>query len=126
MKISVDLKFELMQSRDEGKDVSPYEAAVNEILGMNIDDPNRETRALEIYKALQNANIVDGYQYVEPSDIETIKECRPLQRTRSVKKLTKEALYDRIYGVVYSYIHYYFNLSHYSYYYSHYYSYSSF
>lgn len=96
-----DLKDEMLESRDEGKDVSAFEERVSEILGMDQNDPKREKLAGELYDELAKLPIANNFKYIEPSDLPAIKEARPEYGKNiepGITGLNKENMYDKIYG----------------------------
>lgn len=96
-----DLEVEMLESRDEGKNISPYEIKIAEILGMDQNDPEREKLAGKLYDEISKLPISDDYKYIEPSDLEAIKEARPEYGKRlkpCAAGLNEENMYDRIYG----------------------------
>ncbi len=94
----IDIGFELMQSADEGKDITSFEKEAEEIKALDDGDINKILRAEKLCEALRNAPVMPGYRYNEPSDLETIKAQRPAERYIPQKKLSDEELLDKIYG----------------------------
>lgn len=96
------LKIELLQSRDEGKDTSSFEERVDKIIRMPEEDPEREALARVIFDELEGFPVSDSYKYVEPSDIDDIRNERPasgkgLNLSRN-NHLDEAELFDKVYG----------------------------
>jgi ADP-ribosylglycohydrolase len=87
---SANLRTELRQCRDEGRDVAQYEKLAEAISEMNAT-PLREELANLFYRAVTEAPIRADYPYVEPSDLEGIRAARPEER-RQWKKPEKDEL----------------------------------
>lgn len=77
LKPSNGFKFELIQVKEEGKDISPYVGRVEKILSMDESDNEMQKLAGEIYDEIQQQGMIEGYPYSEPSDLEGIKAARP-------------------------------------------------
>lgn len=93
---SEDLMTEYTQSTEEGLDVERYKDIFETVSKL----PKSETKKKlgdVLFDVVCNADTVEGYKYVEPSDIEMIKE---LRKKPSIPACTldKEELTDRIYG----------------------------
>ncbi len=93
---SEQLSIELLQSRDEGKDVSGYEKKVEEIL--KLQGAEREKRAAALMDELAALPVQAGYPYREPSDLEGIQRETGERFARRRVELPEEALYDKILG----------------------------
>jgi len=88
------LEHELVQLREEGRDPGPVAEEVKRALEGDLTLEYFD----ELYAKLAEAPAVEGYPYVEPSDLEGIRSERPEgPRTLSVS-LSEEELYNRIYG----------------------------
>jgi ADP-ribosylglycohydrolase len=99
LRFSNGLTYELMQVKDEGKDVGLLEEKVKKILGMDDCDPGKQLSAAALYDEIQTMPIVEGYQYVEPSGLEEIKAARPQSGAMSAKTvLSEDILFDKVYG----------------------------
>lgn len=96
-----DLHVELLQSEEEGKEIHEYEEKVKIVQSMKRDDPEREKHAVAILDSITGLQLKKDYKYVEPSDIESIKEARP-KLGKNIKpdrlNLVSENLYDKVYG----------------------------
>jgi ADP-ribosylglycohydrolase len=99
--ITRELSIELKQSKDEGKDTSMVEERVKAILTADLDDQNFEKKAEGIIKEIEFLPKRENYLYIEPSDLENIRNCRTPQK-ESMKlnndRLSDEILFDKIYG----------------------------
>lgn len=96
-----DLHFELLQAADEGKDIQGFEEKVKLVQAMKREDPEREIQAAAIIDNITALGVKSDYNYVEPSDIESIKEARS-ELGKKLKldslNLASERLYDKVYG----------------------------
>ena len=99
LKPSNGFKFELIQAKEEGKDISAYVKRVEEILEMDESSDEMQKFAGEIYDEIQKLGIREGYEYTEPSDLEGIKAKRPdPAASNKCVDLSPEPSYDKIYG----------------------------
>ena len=93
---------EILQSKDEGKEVGDYAQIVEELNALSFDDPKRARMLDEFLDQLAALETkVQDYPYVEPSDLEGIKKARPQTAGKYVKKdtgLDEKVLYDKVYG----------------------------
>ena len=95
-KYSSQLWVELVQSNEEGKDISAFE----EIFRAAAKLPECEAKvkiADTLFEVVLNAPTRDDYPYREPSDLETIKLLRPAGEKIGFGKPSGD-LYDKIYG----------------------------
>lgn len=100
-KYANDLHLELLQAEDEGKDIGGYAEKIKTVQSMDFENPEREKQAAEILDEIGALPIRDNYSYVEPSDLEGIKEARPaLGKTIKPTGLNidNEKFYDKVYG----------------------------
>ena len=96
-----DLHVELLQSREEGRDVTGFSERVALIQSMPQDSPQREKLAGELLDECQTLPRQKDYLYHEPDALEEIKALRPLSSIRWAKPIKppeRDALYDRIHG----------------------------
>ena len=87
-------KTEYQQSIDEGLDIEEYK----ELFEVARKLPKNEIRARIgdiLFDIVRNANIKEGYPYVEPSDLEGIRQ---LQKAYAYTKIETVTLEDKIYG----------------------------
>ena len=94
---SSNMKTEMRQCRDEGRDVEQYEKLAQAIDEMK-PTPVREELANIFYRAVMEAPIRADYPYVEPSDLEGIMAARPADRMAWKKPEKDEALLAHIRG----------------------------
>ena len=71
MTASDKLKYEMRQSRDEGKDISRYEQIMKEIVALPAGE-EKEARSLRCLDWMATLSPAQDYPYVEPSDWEGI------------------------------------------------------
>ncbi len=90
------LGTELLQSRDEGKDISGYEDRVKAL--EQLDPKEREEKSAKILDELAALPVKKGYTYEEPSDLEGIKRARPKGPRKMDLSLSDDELYDKILG----------------------------
>jgi ADP-ribosylglycohydrolase len=94
-----DLGFELEQLKDEGRDVSRFEAACKRLMAQDLDDDlSLQSQAQELLDRAQTLPMVGGYAHREPSDLAGIRKERPAGPRRLRLKLGREALLDRVQG----------------------------
>jgi ADP-ribosylglycohydrolase len=99
LKPSSGFEFELVQAREEGKDISSYVNRVEEILSMDDSSIEKQKLAGEVYDEIQQQRIIEGYGYLEPSGLEGIKAERPdSSALYKCVDLSAEANHDKIYG----------------------------
>ncbi|MEN6313824.1 MAG: ADP-ribosylglycohydrolase family protein [Clostridiaceae bacterium] len=98
---SDDLHVELLQGKEEGKDVRGYEERVRLIQAMKPGDPEREKQAADVFDRVSSLPVESDFRYIEPSDITEIKNTRP-ERGKNVKPdipdMSGDMLYDKVYG----------------------------
>lgn len=92
-----DLHVELDQAYEEGKDTSGIAVEIKEIQALSPNDPVREERAGLLLDKTQFLPVRKGYPYVEPSDLQGIREARPANRF-PVCSVADGRLFDKIYG----------------------------
>ena len=94
---SANVKAELRQCKDEGRDVEKYEKLAEAIAELDAT-PIREELANIFYKAIMEAPIKPDYPYAEPSDLEGIRAARPADRTEWEKPEKTDALSRKFRG----------------------------
>jgi transcriptional regulator with XRE-family HTH domain/ADP-ribosylglycohydrolase len=93
---STQLDVELIQSIEEGKDITGYEELFK--TAAKLPSGDAKTRIADIlFDIVLNAGTNDGYAYNEPSDLDTIKLLRPDERLGSGKP-NADNLYKKVYG----------------------------
>jgi ADP-ribosylglycohydrolase len=93
MKLPFLLNVEIAQLEEEGCDVSDYTA---EVAGLTEDTPQEELLAL--YDRLSQLRPNHDFPYVEPSDLEGIRQERIRSSESTVPHLLEDYLKDRILG----------------------------
>lgn len=93
MQLDVLLKLEVHQRREEGCDPSPLEEQISQVTA---ETPREEVNAL--YDALMALLPSEDFPYVEPSDLEAIREQRPDGPRQLSIGLSDEMLQDRFLG----------------------------
>lgn len=93
-----DLPFELLQCRDEGKNIQGLQERIENILALPEDDPARESAAAQLLDETGALPIKPGYRYHEPSDLTGILNSRLERESVSLFQLDESSLYDKIYG----------------------------
>ena len=92
--------LEILQSRDEGKDVSNSNSRMNEIETCSKGD-DKENLSGCFVDELYTRPILNTYPYFEPSDFNGIQQERPIYNDYSSmarNSLSDDLLYDKIYG----------------------------
>jgi len=101
MKNAQDLHFELLQSKDEGKNVDGYSDRIAIIQALPDNDPQKEYLAGSMLDEMAGLPISKNHKYNEPSDLESIHKERP-SNSKAYSIPTpppnEETLYNRIYG----------------------------
>ena len=93
MKLPFLLNVEIAQLDEEGCDVSDYTA---EVAGLTADTPQAELLAL--YDRLSQLRPSPDFPYVEPSDLQGIRQARPRSAESTIPHLPEEYLKDHILG----------------------------
>lgn len=92
-----ELPVEYRQSMEEGRDIQKYEELFSAAARM---EPGEEKDRIAdvLFDLVTKADIREGYQYNEPSDLPSIRALRnrPAREEREIPQ--GEALYDKIYG----------------------------
>ncbi|MCR5263119.1 MAG: ADP-ribosylglycohydrolase family protein [Clostridiales bacterium] len=99
---ALELQTEYRQCDLEGRDVTKYKAALDEISKLGSGE-EKDILADAMYKALEMTPIKDGYPYDEPSDLAGIQAARPASRKTAVRLSGADidALGSRIRGAWY-------------------------
>ncbi len=98
LKFSDDIEIELMESKDEGKTIHDFEEFVKEIKEIEAG-VRKEALAGDLFDELASRPAVEGYPFLEPSDLEGIEAGRPYNLIKLNKKnLNDDVLYSKIYG----------------------------
>lgn len=101
MQNAPDLHIELLQSRDEGKDVAGYAERVAVVQAMPEENRQREALAGELMDEMQSLPLRKDYLYHEPNELAEIRALRPLSSlkwTTPAPLPNQEELFDRVYG----------------------------
>lgn len=88
--------IELLQSWDEGKDVTIYEGEIRKL--DSLSGQAKEEMALKILDKISSLKVEDSFPYIEPSELEDIRAERPSGPRRIETRLSDDMLYDRILG----------------------------
>ena len=95
---SSQLMTELVQSLEEGKDIDAYADLFKS--AAKLPEGEAKTKIADtLFEVVLNAPVRNGYQYNEPSDLETIRLLRPSERPGS-GEVDKDRLYDKLYGAI--------------------------
>lgn len=96
-----DLKTELRQLEDEGRDTSPVRGAFEELIALGEEglslEGNQE-RAGELLDRGQRLGMRRGYGFDEPSDLEAIRKLRAAGPRLAKRRLSDGELRDRFLG----------------------------
>ena len=95
--ISEDLFIQWEQLRDEGKDVSRFEE-ICRVTSEKTGTEGYDALAEKLVFAMQNAKTVEGYQYDEPSELESIRALRPEGKHGYEKTPKTDELEEKIRG----------------------------
>jgi len=97
-----DLKTELAQLEDEGKRVPPsLRSTFDRLLGVDGDElfePANQAKAAALLDKTIALPVRKDFPFVEPSDLEAIREQRPQGPRRLKKRLPLKIIADRIHG----------------------------
>lgn len=96
---SSSLEIELRQSAQEGLNFSEYEDFIKAVSNMP-RGANKEKAANIVWDIISNAGISSRYGYIEPSDLEGIKELRDPELVQKYKYDPKTG-YDKVKGAWY-------------------------
>ena len=93
-----ELTVEYRQSVEEGKDIQKYEGLFTAAAQME-NGEIKDKLADVIYEIVQNAPVREGYQYIEPDDLPSIRALRNRpEETENKDVPSGEDLYDKVYG----------------------------
>lgn len=98
LKIINGLDYERRQAIDEGKNLDRVEKKFDEILAMDEANPQKYLLAAELYKEVGNLPLRSDYAYIEPDDLEGIKNERPIQLPIKQEMVEEGQLYNKILG----------------------------
>lgn len=96
-----DLNIELLQSRDEGRNISGFEERVRHAQSLDSKNPEKEKIAKSLFDEIVKCPVKGGYEFYEPSDLERIKKSRSGAGFGIMPKpagLSGDQLYDKDYG----------------------------
>ena len=96
-----DLHVELLQSQEEGKDISGYAEKIAAIQAMPTDNPLREVIAGDVLDEMLALPLRKDFLFREPESIQEIQSLRPLSTlkwTDPAPLPDQETLYNRVYG----------------------------
>lgn len=94
----IRLKTEVLQSQDEGKDLSGLEEEIKSVLEEK-DNSRREEISKELLDKLQLLPLRKDFKYVEPSNLEDIlNESNGEFKLYKTKVIPDEKLFNKIYG----------------------------
>ncbi len=97
---SKELKVEYRQSIEEGLDIEAYKDVFMAVSELDVT-PDKEALADVLYRVVMNAKTKEGYAYVEPSDLESIKALRKPYEYAKREVPTGDALREKIAGAWY-------------------------
>lgn len=98
---SGDLRTELRQLEDEGRDASRLKGRLERLAALGDDELFRQenqSKAAALLDAAQKLPMRKGYEFQEPSDLPGIRKLRPRGPRRFTKRLSDAVLLDRITG----------------------------
>ena len=90
---SDNLNLEIRQSTEEGLDFSEYEDFISAVAKLP-KGPRKEKAADIVWDIMSHAGMVSGYGYIEPSDLEGIKELRDTDLFEDFKYRLKQKYND--------------------------------
>ena len=93
------ISVEFRQSVEEGLDIGEYEELFSVVRRMKRDE-FKTKMANVLYEIVSSAKTVPGYKYFEPSDVETIRECRRRVALPELK-LSESELREKVKGAWY-------------------------
>jgi len=97
IRFAPEMLLEWKQARDEGRDVRLLKAICEEI-AKRAQTENQEEIAKSIKAQLDNAPIIKGYPFIEPSDYAGIQSAKPNRRHSFKLDLTQDQLKDKLAG----------------------------
>ena len=92
-----DIRFELMQAEEEGKDIASVLEEARRLMD-GARNPALYAEADVLYQRIQALPLRKGYPYVEPSDLAGIRAQRGATAPLPALDLDGDALFDRILG----------------------------
>ncbi len=98
---SDDLRTELRQLEDEGRDTSSLNSSFGELIALGdeeISSVENQTRAGELLDTAQQLRMRRGYGFREPSDLAAIRKLGSGTRRGAETRLSDKALQDKLLG----------------------------
>jgi len=98
---AVDLRTELKQLQEEGRDVRRLRPAIERLIRLGnraLARPENQRKAAELLDRAQRLPVRKGYPYDEPSDLTGIRKLRDRGPRRFKKPLSDRTLLDRLRG----------------------------
>ncbi len=93
-----DLQNDWRHAFDEGKEVAHLKNECIRISNLSLEDEIAPVLAEEMYRLLKEAPVKEGFNFIEPSDLEGIKQQRPGKRIGLTNNVSKDLLKDKILG----------------------------
>ncbi|HOE97300.1 MAG TPA: ADP-ribosylglycohydrolase family protein [Candidatus Sumerlaeota bacterium] len=94
-----EIKIELKQLEDEGRDPAPVKAGLERLLKLSGDElrlPKNQEKAGELFDRARTLKMRKGYEFDEPSDLKSIRKLRPRGPRKYARRLPDKVLLDRI------------------------------
>lgn len=93
-----DLRVEKEQLGDEGRDLSSIASDLDALIGSDPNQTDFQARALELLERGQDLPLLPGYEFDEPSDLESIRAARPDGPRQLSGGLPDKDLADRVHA----------------------------
>ena len=94
-----DIETERRQCEDEGRDLSSVEEEFERVLGLDLEDLRNQPAAEALLDRTIELPVQSGYAFVEPSDLQSIRAERPVDRPAlPALVLSDSELEDKVYG----------------------------
>jgi ADP-ribosylglycohydrolase len=93
-----DIATELMQARDEGRDLAALDAEFVAVQALDLTIEANQQRAEALFDAVQAQPLTAGYAYDEPSDLAGIQAARPAPPALPAPALSDDLLFDKALG----------------------------
>ncbi|NTW96558.1 MAG: ADP-ribosylglycohydrolase family protein [Erysipelotrichaceae bacterium] len=97
IRFAPEMLLEWKQARDEGRDVRLLRAVCEEI-AKRAKTENQEEMAKSLKTQLDNAPVIKGYPFIEPSDYPGIQSAKPNRRHTFKLELTQDQLKNKLSG----------------------------
>jgi hypothetical protein len=94
--LSETVLIELAQCWDEGRDVQGFEEEASIIFNCFKKGQIREQDARNLIDKMRSAPLKDNYSYIEPNELEDIRQVRPDNRSR-FSEVNWSNYYDKVY-----------------------------